>query len=46
MEKKESNKRDGANSPESGLHSNRDQQAVDKAPGEERGRGEKLSLMS
>jgi hypothetical protein len=42
MEKKQTNKGDRRNSPESNEPSNRNQQGVDKAPGEERGRGDKV----
>jgi hypothetical protein len=43
MEKKQANKSDHRISPESNDQPNRNQQGVDKAPGEERGRGEKLT---
>lgn len=43
MEKKESNKSDRGNSPESSQQSNRNQQGVDKAPGEEKHKGEKFT---
>ena len=43
MEEKQPNKSDRGNSPESSQQSNRNQQRLDKAPGEEKHKGEKLT---
>jgi len=43
MEKKQPKKTDGGGSPEGSQQSNHNQRGIDQAPGEERGKGEKLS---